>query len=294
MRRRDGGDLSSLDMLLDTICNTFGGIVFIALLLAIFSQASGTRDRDHRATAQAEIRLAGLNAKKVQLKAAITRLETQLQTQTASTNKQELLIALLASNATLRASVAKVKEQRAKASEDVAELREQAMNDRNERARLVAELRTATLESQQVTPPAAATRRLPRLQAINGYRPVFLAIKDGILYAFNDIRQKDPNGDRAFDHQRVYVETEWDITVITPKHGTGQRIGPESAQSGLLAGILANVDPRSEYFQIAVDKQSFGAFNYVKQVLVNAGFRYYWIVYSGPVVIGKTESHNAM
>jgi predicted Zn-dependent protease len=73
-------------MLLDTICNTFGGIVFIALLLAIFSQASGTRDRDHRATAQAEIRRGGLNAKIVQLQAAITRLETQLQTQTASTN----------------------------------------------------------------------------------------------------------------------------------------------------------------------------------------------------------------
>ncbi len=294
MRRRGGGDLSSLDMLLDTICNTFGGIVFIALLLAIFSQASGTRDRDHRATAQAEIRMAGLNARKGQLQAAITRLESQLLTQSAFTNKQDLLIALMAANTTLRASVAKAQEVRAKASEEVAGLREQVTKDRSERSRLVAELHVATLESQQAAPPASATRRLPRLQAIQGYRPVFLAIQDGFLYALNDLGRKDAYGARAFDQQRVYVETESDITVITPKQGSGQRIGAESAMTGLLAGILANVDPRTEYFQIAVDKRSFGAFNDVKQVLVRAGFRYFWIVHSGPVVIGKAESQTAM
>jgi hypothetical protein len=281
-------------MLLDTICNTFGGIVFIALLLAIFSQASGTRDRDCRAETQAEIRLMELNAKIVQIQTAIARLEAQLQTQTVSTNKQDLLIALLASNATLRASVASVKDQRAKAAEHIAELRDQALKAKNERAQLVAELRTATLESQQAIPPTAATRRLPRLQAISGHRPVFLAIQDGFLHVFSDIQQPVAYGERGFDHRRVQVETEFNITVLTPKHGAGQFIGPESARSGLLAGLLANVDPRTEYFQIAVDKQSFGAFNYVKQVLVNGGFRYYWIVYSGPVVITKAESLEAM
>ena len=39
MGRQNNGDLTSFELLLDTMCNTFGGIVFIALLLAILSQA---------------------------------------------------------------------------------------------------------------------------------------------------------------------------------------------------------------------------------------------------------------
>lgn len=34
MGRRRRGSASSLDLLLDTICNTFGGVVFMAILVS--------------------------------------------------------------------------------------------------------------------------------------------------------------------------------------------------------------------------------------------------------------------
>lgn len=43
MSRKGRGQESSLELLLDTICNTFGGVVFIAMLVALLLQASKTR-----------------------------------------------------------------------------------------------------------------------------------------------------------------------------------------------------------------------------------------------------------
>ncbi|MBT4768856.1 MAG: hypothetical protein HOO04_10925, partial [Phycisphaerae bacterium] len=42
MRRRESPE-SSLDLLLDTICNMFGMIIFIAVLAAVLASARGAR-----------------------------------------------------------------------------------------------------------------------------------------------------------------------------------------------------------------------------------------------------------
>lgn len=41
MARSAGSDVGSLELLLDTICNTFGGIVFLALLVCLLAQNAG-------------------------------------------------------------------------------------------------------------------------------------------------------------------------------------------------------------------------------------------------------------
>ena len=42
MSRRQRRVADSLDLLLDTICNTFGGVLFIAMLVMILANLSGT------------------------------------------------------------------------------------------------------------------------------------------------------------------------------------------------------------------------------------------------------------
>ena len=44
-RRRDQTD--GLELFLDTICNTFGGIIFLAILVAILSQTQGMMNQDN-------------------------------------------------------------------------------------------------------------------------------------------------------------------------------------------------------------------------------------------------------
>ena len=77
MRRRTRNiDASSFDMLLDTMCNTFGGIVFIALLLSI---VGGTVSRQAtEITAEGSISEVDDSAEYARLQQECERLQTTL------------------------------------------------------------------------------------------------------------------------------------------------------------------------------------------------------------------------
>jgi len=47
-RRTEDSSAGSLDLLLDTICNTFGGVLFIAILAAILLQATHDKKQNHQ------------------------------------------------------------------------------------------------------------------------------------------------------------------------------------------------------------------------------------------------------
>ena len=53
-RRQRTETNSSLDLLLDTICNTFGGIIFLAILVAVLLQFSGAAPFETPATTSDE------------------------------------------------------------------------------------------------------------------------------------------------------------------------------------------------------------------------------------------------
>ena len=46
MSRKSSASSDSLDLLLDTICNTFGGVLFIAMLVIILLNISAIRIRN--------------------------------------------------------------------------------------------------------------------------------------------------------------------------------------------------------------------------------------------------------
>lgn len=92
MRRSSSGIESSLDLLLDTICNTFGGVLFIALLVCLMTRESGTLLQSAEKADEAILRRHQWNAKKGEL----DLVQGQLAVEVANQKRQADLVSSLA------------------------------------------------------------------------------------------------------------------------------------------------------------------------------------------------------
>ncbi|MEO8166385.1 MAG: hypothetical protein ABI619_13420, partial [Betaproteobacteria bacterium] len=70
MRRRTNTDDSSLELLLDTICNTFGGILFISMLVVILLNMTSEAVEDSPPSPKTQLELLEAERKKRQQRAA--------------------------------------------------------------------------------------------------------------------------------------------------------------------------------------------------------------------------------
>lgn len=83
MRRRRTGQASSLDLFLDTICNAFGGIMFLAILLSVLVQM---RSKEPKAVESSKVRMTAAEAREI---------SNQLATLTSTYNRlSDLLVEL--------------------------------------------------------------------------------------------------------------------------------------------------------------------------------------------------------
>lgn len=73
-RRARDNESGSLDLLLDTICNTFGGILLISLLVIVLLNTS-VEESEQNPTEQSQVELAETAIKQQEISAKITRLQ---------------------------------------------------------------------------------------------------------------------------------------------------------------------------------------------------------------------------
>ena len=89
MRRRSRGPKDSLDLLLDTMCNAFGGIVLIAILVALLIEKPGDGERPETPMTREDLTLSRKAAE-------LTRLENDIKTTEARYEKEKTVIDLIA------------------------------------------------------------------------------------------------------------------------------------------------------------------------------------------------------
>ena len=293
MKKNDSDFPSSLDLLLDTMCNLFGGIVLIALLLALFSKSTASIKpqpvvKDEQGvgavtSAQQEAELTKLTQQKkileniarsdegsgaapvllstqnlarvVNLKIEQEKLSTTLSNQTSLATNLQLQIVSCQSNAIQFTSENQV------LSNTIAELKQQLTVATNVVHR---ELRMPLLHEVKMT-------------------SVFLAVKDGKLYAISDVSTKrSPYARRGYNKQDIIVEhgpereDHKSINVVTFVPERGQKITQGSERYGTFAQALALFDKAIECVTFCVHPNSFKEFNYIKKFFVNYGFQYYW------------------
>ena len=273
--RRGTQPQDSFDLFLDTICNTFGGIIFLAILVAILIQNRSMQTLANNPplpqgspeevrslirqislleveTSNLEINLQSLPAPQnsnqvdsyIQQKATLATLEGKLRTALKTqTGNMEQLKALLQNNKTLSAEILAVPRQ-------LAELATKIDTERS---------KVEILKGKHQT-----TLRLPKESKTMADSTLAL-IKTGKVFVAGDFNKTK----RSFEGDGVATKVIPNGYRIIPIAGRGQATTAES-----LAPFIESMRQKRQIITVAVWPDSFADFPALKSRLVTAGVRY--------------------
>lgn len=245
MKSRRNDDLSSFELLLDTMCNTFGGIVFIALLITILSES--VDNHAVQATAKSDI-----EQKIEQVKRAVTLKDEQ---EKIEQDIKEHLYSIESAKNKIKAL-------------------EKKIDNLNKE---IAKSKTAKRKERQL--------RLPRLHMVDKSPVFiavrhgrFYAVTN-ISYSIANLSSNLwGSSARGYDDSDVFIREDRDVVIIDLLPTKGQIIERGAENFGKMQQALLNINPAKEFINFAVYPDSFAEFNYVKEMFINRGFDYNWSI----------------
>lgn len=274
--RRSRKDEGSLDLLLDTVCNMFGGIVLIAILLALLSQFSGQESSASVDEQETTSKVVDVQAQKEELAALRELVERRKQQVKEPPNEND--------NAT-KESVKQLKQRDVVLKEEKEDLKDNIQKAMDEEKRLFTVVAKLDFDIEEAAEEAAKIReiierrplRMPRLHSSNK-SPVFLAMQNGRLYAISEVDSSYSEGKkRTYDTKDVDVESEpGGLHLIEIVPHAGQAITAPLSSSGTVEKVLRNVDRRNEYLCFAVFPDSYAQFNILKRYFIEQQYEYNW------------------
>lgn len=279
MRRRTSTG-RSLDLLLDTICNTFGGVLFLAMLVCILLHSTGhSSSRQERGPQFTEADVLELMRQQQELESALERLRAGAAQQdrlAAEYIKSEAryLHDLLVQSREVRDSL---DDERRKVLADIAAKQAKVAAIEKELADLgqhLSDARKIALEAQIALKAEIASRsvtaNLPR-EHVSLKPQIGFVVRYGRLYQWLRYdrfgRSEGLNTDEF-----VVVAEEGDRLETRPKPHAGTPIG--NSAIGQMKARFRQFDPHETCLAIAVWDDSFDVFQNVKAAAVSAGFEY--------------------
>ncbi len=275
MKRRspEGGD--GLELLLDTVCNVFGGIMFIAILVALLTSARSSRleSRTDETDLQARNERHRLASEIASYERALRQLRKTRET--VSSEEKERAAAVVER---LRRAKAAAEKRLARAKKWLAEheRRERARRKRLDgeiaRARKTVrelEKRLAKLEKARTTrarlPLERRTAKTQILVMLAGGRAYVLPIGPADerikeAYGADDVRIDRKRAQRRFD--------------IRPKDGGGFPLEPPLEERARFRTLLDAVNPGDHFFDLYVLPDSVEAYRTLRKAVVDRGFAY--------------------
>jgi hypothetical protein len=281
MTRRNGIPADSLELLLDTICNTFGGIIFIALLVVVLLMISGKRE-DPRSlpsdvvnAAAAKDQLESLLRLKDRLESSLEKQSRVVSTLTQEDRSQNLATYQyeLARNSQLEAEISVLKEQIG-----------QSQKEDEEIARRMKELRSkqATIEEQsthlqqslaQQKSARRKTLRMPVVRSAGQKQEITVVIQFNRLYFWH---RYSPDGNKEglnWDDFLVLSENAEGV-VTSPNPNCGLPVEGTSESQLQMVQSLKRFRPSNSYLAIVVRPDSYGSFQHFRNAAVASGFEY--------------------
>lgn len=260
--RRINAENDSLEMLLDTMCNLFGGIILLALMVTLIAKDAEMSVK----LTEAEIKTREMQEKRLaqlqeELRAA-QRFQEQLAAQSGDPEVQEQL-KLLQQQETLeqnykelKAELDAIMQKMEETSETLAELEQMKRNQA---------VSASAVEQDENRPQRL---RLPREHETTK-TPVEIIVRGGYVYPVNFYQRGTPVSNTA-GFQRI---NRGSITVLEPIPGKG--ISPKVHKSQLQQ-FYRSV-PSNAYLVFRVYGDSFQDFNQAKQVASDAGLEVSWL-----------------
>lgn len=279
-KRRSRGPGDSLDLLLDTICNSFGGIIFIACLVAILARDTPTAPASAMAAADASMlerrisvaeddlqqlealaseqadradHASSLEQKRGELKAAIAALRAETKPTTAAQPDKaspEALRTLRAANREQSAQLESLLNEIASSEQELSRL-----------ARRASQLRERTAAA------ASARRemlRFPR-ERRSEKSPFWVILKHGRVYTVRteagDLNQTD----------LVWTKRDGGTAELTPIPNAGKQLPDRKDE---LTAILRSVSAGRQYVTVCLYPDSFDTWRELRGLIQNSSLEY--------------------
>jgi hypothetical protein len=287
MSRRKLAVPDSLELLLDTICNTFGAVIFISILLSLLVRDSGLRKGAAELPEEVSAVIAARNQEIAQAKARQTVLEMQLAQQQDVLERfaneeskglaTEILIAADNQVQLLERKIGVVDEMTQAESQALtmeATMKQQALELQQAQQRH----RVLKQELQQATTLSSRTARIPRVRKTAKFGLAYM-LHDGCLY-----RATTPDG---LIDETDCVRTAANGTVrITPREDSGLPLQPKPVddqqdvtQTMKLQAKFQRIDQTSQFVRLFVSRNAFAQFIPVKDALIEQGLEYEVILF---------------
>lgn len=282
----------SLELLLDTMCNTFGGIMFIAISLIIISSMVS---KNVLSLLPEEIDAAAIKkfeAESEEIRRRIDELQkeeaelVQTQLKNLSPERQKIVqdIALLRQkNRDLKKTLEdqdlerRILEERNAAEEQ--SLKDKRKKTQAEEAQVKAKLRRAMNELAEQKRRTEKIQKefdtyVPRemtfsMEEATSKEPYFIGVTDGKLFHMGT--------NRSFGTDEVTVDRNEALNMMTVKLRPGKGISVGRGDDRILGDFFRKISSDHYFIFFSVGRNSFSEFYKTKQYLRRKGFQVYWI-----------------
>jgi hypothetical protein len=282
MQQRDVNPAeASLELLLDTICNAFGGILFLTILVAMLLRLSSPRVDLQGVTSDARHELVQQEKRLSESLASLDSLRETLHVQ--RTTQQVLIdpgledryrewneqrsrleqmrrdiLEITRSLATTQEALDRIDDkrrqitkQRLKLEEDIARLR----NDIGQ---------TIRRNSKTIQPARTRSTVKGEFPLVVRYDRAYVVFHESAHGLFRSLNTND----------FVIVDEEGGSQISTPKPYRGLALRENPSVGRDLRLLLQGHDPRNEYIAIAIWEDSFDSFSDLRDVCIENGFEY--------------------
>lgn len=272
-RRVTTDSTESLELLLDTICNTFGAVIFISMLVAVLvSQSSRQRD-PAEPVEDPEVVSAMVQAEIQQAQERLRVLSGQLRQQEVVKHKFATENSLMLAGKVKQQTEQRVRfmQEKSEAIKEITESTSTSAVLQNQLLEQQAEFDAAASKNQELREDlekqeelASRTARIPRVRKTSKQSVAF-GLDDGRL-----IRMTTPGG--TVDTADCTLTDENGGRVVRPRRGRGISVnaGPGKAIQSRFDGI----DAETQFVILFVARDSFAEFVAVKDKLVEIGLEY--------------------
>ncbi|MEQ9410973.1 MAG: hypothetical protein RIK87_24895 [Fuerstiella sp.] len=280
-RRATENSSESLELLLDTICNTFGAVIFISILVAVLvsqsgetsSQDDGQPDAAAEAAAEAAIVQTEIQAAQERVRVLAGQLRQQKLVTRRFASEESLALAGLIRQRTEER--VRLMAQKSEAVKEISAVKAESVSLQQQFEQQEAMLKAAMAENKRLKQQlnkqqqlSGRTARIPRLRKTDKV-PVVYALDDSRLHRVTTAAQTVDNAD-------CERNTKLGVEVITPRAGAG--VAVENSQPAEIESRFAGLSKDNHFVQVFVSRDSFAAFHPVRDALVHQGLEYEVII----------------
>ena len=280
MRRRSS-EPGSMDMLLDTMCNTFGGVCFIALMVAILSAATPKASDESETGRETEDRVAAretarLRARRDELRQAVeihASLATRAATNAVADADLERLSGEVAGS---EEKIRLYERKRVEYLDELAKLKTRTAYSRREAARLERLLKELKDKTGRAVFGRRRVVRTPREREVKGLSIINVWLHGRRLYMMDDKRDARWTDTGVEDGKKA--------STCELVKGGGVLLDDDFFRHGKVWPQLERRFGEKTYVRIFTDTASFDALCLFRDALISRKSLYNWIVEEGTVI----------